>query len=283
MGKPPGRSLLSEELTQRLSFGGRLLINSYFSFCGVGWSDLESFGQLLIYRKVLSKTFEVKGRDRKCWERTIFKELPIRGHEGLKKHCDRFAEDEAESHIGYLPVRCCRFQAWVCFRIVLLPLCLSSGLDILITQNGSVWRQQIVRFRTDTSFTCPSLLKKKKTWSKMALKRGRQTSRGWYATATSVKLGETADWDIFDMSAELTCWTTLLLSLSKLAVGSWSHLNQFESRNIECYSEFLTFSSLSRLSRCRLHGPVAVSSGEGESSVLTKTEAGEGLTLCIKC
>lgn len=87
---------------------------------------------------------------------------------------------------------------------------------------------------TDTSFTCPSLLKKK-TGSKMALKRGRQTSQGWYATATSVKLSETADWDIFDMSAELTCWTTLLQCLWKLAVGSLSHLANLKT-GIHCAS-----------------------------------------------
>lgn len=102
---------------------------------------------------------------------------------------------------------------------------------------------------TDTSFTCPSLLKKKKTGSKMALKCGRQTSQGWYATATSVKLGETADWDIFDMSAELTCWTTLLQCLSKLAVGSLSHLANLKTGKFECYRVFLTFISLSQPSR----------------------------------
>lgn len=47
---------------------------------------------------------------------------------------------------------------------------------------------------------------------------------------------------------------------------------QLENRKIECYRVFLTFTSLSQPSHCRLYRPINLSSGKGESSLLTKIE-----------
>lgn len=198
-----------------------------------------------MFWKVLGKTFEEKGWDRECWEWRLFKELSIRGHDRLKNRHDSVAEDEAESHIAYLPVRCSRFQLWVRSRMELLPWVWAqvwTSWSLNMTQSDVSRSSASDRYFFHLSITA----KKKKKGSKMALKRGRQTSQGWYATATSVKLGETGDWDIFDMSAELTCWTTLLQCLSKLAVGSLSHLANLKTGKLsvtECFWHLLHWAS----------------------------------------
>lgn len=116
---------------------------------------------------------------------------------------------------SYLPVDCSRFQPWMSSRTVLL--CWGRSLNIRPTSADRP-------LPTDTSSTRPSLLKKK-TGSKAVLKNGRQTSSGWYVTATSVKLGE-----IF-----LTCqpsWRAELCYCSQAQcwiVGSQSHLVNFRN------------------------------------------------------
>lgn len=223
-----------------------------------------------MFWKVLSKTFEEKGWDRECWEWRLFKELSIRGHDRLKNRHDSVAEDEAESHIAYLPVCCSRFQLWVRSRMELLPWVWAqvwTSWSLNMTQSDVSRSSASDRYFFHLSITA----KKKKEEAKWLWNvEGRQVrddmrqppQLNLVRRGTEIFLTCQPSW-----RAELRCCSvsqSLLLDPC-LIWPTWKQENWVLQSVFDIY--FIEPAVTPTLYR-----PIHLSSGKGESSLLTKTE-----------